>query len=113
MPQDNFDIQQKKTKLKIDNTTTKFPESNLMHGINGYVYCNGPTLQLTAGQRVRWMVMGFGSEPDMHSPVFDGQAVEYAGVYWLSDRLWPRVQRHRSGNGAINASCVHFSHASG
>ena len=78
--QDNLALQVNKTKLKIDKTDVKFPESNLMHQINGYVYCNGPTLQLKKGQTVRWLVMGFGSEVDMHSPVFDGQAVQYAGV---------------------------------
>jgi hephaestin len=68
-----------KTNTTIDQTNLKFPESNLMHAINGYVYCNGPTLQLKRGETVRWLVMGFGSEADMHSPVFDGQAVQYAG----------------------------------
>lgn len=77
--QDNLAIQQNKTKLKIDKAALTFPESNLMHSMNGFVYCNGPSLQLKAGERVRWLVMGFGSEADMHSPVFDGQAVEYAG----------------------------------
>jgi hypothetical protein len=52
-----------------------------MHAINGFVYCNGPTLQLKRGETVRWLVMGFGSEADMHSPVFDGQAVQYAGEW--------------------------------
>lgn len=78
--QDNLSLQSNKTKLKIDKTNPKFPESNLMHAINGYVYCNGPTLQLRQGETVRWLVMGFGSEVDMHSPVFDGQAVQYAGT---------------------------------
>lgn len=78
--QDNLHLQGNKTKLKIDQASVKFPESNLMHGINGYIYCNGPTLQLKRGETVRWLVMGFGSEVDMHSPVFDGQAVQYAGA---------------------------------
>lgn len=59
----------------LNTSALEFPESNLMHSINGYVYCNSPTLQLSAGQRVRWLVMAFGSEADMHSPVFEGQAV--------------------------------------
>lgn len=78
--QDNLALQQNKSKLVIDKTATSFPESNLMHQLNGYIYCNGPTLQLRAGQKVRWLVMGFGSEVDMHSPVFDGQAVRYGGA---------------------------------
>jgi hypothetical protein len=75
-----LDLQGNKTRLKIDKTSPEFPESNLMHQMNGYVYCNGPTLQLRRGQTVRWLVMGFGSEVDMHTPVFDGQAVQYAGA---------------------------------
>eukprot|EP00775_Hariotina_reticulata_P011260 gene11260-11409_t len=77
--EDNMQLQQNKTKLTINRDATSFPESNLMHTINGYVYCNGPTLQLPAGSSVRWYVMGFGSEADMHSPVFEGQDVSYAG----------------------------------
>lgn len=73
-------LQGNKTKLTIDQTSVTFPESNLMHGINGFIYCNNPTLQLKRGETVRWLVMGFGSEVDMHSPVFDGQAVQYAGA---------------------------------
>lgn len=81
--QDNLEIQQNKTKLTINQASTKFPESNLMHQMNGFIACNGPTLQLPAGSRVRWIVLGFGSEVDMHSPVFEGQAVEYAGARLL------------------------------
>uniref|UniRef100_A0A383V6F7 Plastocyanin-like domain-containing protein n=1 Tax=Tetradesmus obliquus TaxID=3088 RepID=A0A383V6F7_TETOB len=86
---DNLALQQNKTKLKIDTAALTFPESNLMHTMNGFVYCNGPTLQLNAGDRVRWMVMGFGSEADMHSPVFDGQAVEFGGQPVYSVGLMP------------------------
>jgi hypothetical protein len=75
-----LDLQGNKTRLAIDKASPKFPESNLMHQMNGYVFCNGPTLQLQRGQTVRWLVMGFGSEVDMHTPVFDGQAVQYAGT---------------------------------
>jgi hephaestin len=86
---DNLALQQNKTKLKIDTAALTFPESNLMHTMNGYIYCNGPTLQINAGDRVRWMVMGFGSEADMHSPVFDGQAVELGGRPVYSVGLMP------------------------
>lgn len=56
-----------------------FPESNLMHAINGYIYCNGPKLQLQSGQKMRLIIMGFGSEVDMHSPVFVGQSITHQG----------------------------------
>jgi hephaestin len=87
--QDNLSLQANKTKLKIDTTALTFPESNLMHTMNGYIYCNGPTLQVNAGDKVRWMVMGFGSEADMHSPVFEGQAVEFGGQPVYSVGLMP------------------------
>jgi hephaestin len=87
--QDNLALQGNKTKLKIDTAALTFPESNLMHTMNGYIYCNGPTLQLNAGDKVRWMIMGFGSEADMHSPVFDGQAVQFGGQPVYSVGLMP------------------------
>ena len=77
--EDNVKLQEKEHAVKIDRNALTFPESNLMHAINGFVYCNMPTLELKEGAKVRWYVMGFGSEGDMHSPVFPGQAVEHAG----------------------------------
>lgn len=60
----------------VDQAALTFPESNLMHQANGYLYCNHPgLLTLPVGTRVRWVVFGFGSETDMHSPVFSGQRV--------------------------------------
>lgn len=85
----NFHLQENATGIAIDKMATSFPESNLMHQINGYLYCNGPTLQLSVGDRVRWYVLGFGSEVDMHSPVFEGQDVTYAGESTYSVALMP------------------------
>lgn len=50
-----------------------------MHAINGYLYCNGPTLQLAPGDKLRTILMGFGSEVDMHSPIFAGQSLAHLG----------------------------------
>lgn len=85
----NFFYQGNVTGVTFNKAAVTFPESNLMHQINGYVYCNGPTLQLNAGDRVRWYIMGFGSEVDMHSPVFDGQEVMYADQPTYSVGLMP------------------------
>jgi FtsP/CotA-like multicopper oxidase with cupredoxin domain len=57
-----------------------FQESNLMHGINGYVFGNLPGLDMTAGQRVRWYLMGMGSEVDLHTPHWHGNTVVVAGM---------------------------------
>jgi FtsP/CotA-like multicopper oxidase with cupredoxin domain len=57
-----------------------FVESNLMHSINGYVYGNGPVLQLKKGQRVRWYVMAMGTEVDLHTPHWHGNTVVANGM---------------------------------
>ena len=53
----------------------EFGESNLMHSINGYVYGNGPQLVLNAGQRVRWYLLGMGTEVDLHTPHWHGNTL--------------------------------------
>ena len=60
-----------------------------MHGINGYLFCNGPTLQLKPDQTMRLIIMGFGSEVDMHSPVFSGQRLTNHGSSVYSPGVMP------------------------
>jgi manganese oxidase len=64
-----------------------YAESNLMHGINGYVYGNIPGLVMKRGERVRWYLMAMGSESDLHSPHWHGNTVIIMGmrtdVAWL------------------------------
>lgn len=50
-------------------------ESNAMHSINGYLYCNNPRLKAHEESVVRFYVFGFGSESSMHNPVFHGQII--------------------------------------
>jgi FtsP/CotA-like multicopper oxidase with cupredoxin domain len=57
-----------------------FVESNLMHAINGYVYGNGPVVQLRVGERVRWYLMGMGTEVDLHTPHWHGNTVTINGM---------------------------------
>jgi FtsP/CotA-like multicopper oxidase with cupredoxin domain len=64
-----------------------FDESNLMHSINGYVFGNQPLGQrpgqgmtLRAGQRVRWYLMGMGTEVDLHTPHWHGNTVVANGM---------------------------------
>ena len=53
-----------------------FQESNQMHVINGYVFGNGGlSLNMNRGQRVRWYLMGMGTEVDLHSPHWHGNTV--------------------------------------
>jgi len=66
--------------LKSDDE--EFVESNLMHSINGYVYGNLPLSSLTTkkGERVRWYLLGMGTEVDLHTPHWHGQNVLVGGM---------------------------------
>jgi hephaestin len=64
-----------------------FQESNLMHSINGYVFGNQPLgntpgegVTVKAGQRVRWYLMGMGTEVDLHTPHWHGNTVVANGM---------------------------------
>jgi FtsP/CotA-like multicopper oxidase with cupredoxin domain len=57
-----------------------FVESNLMHSINGYSYGNLPGLTMKAGQRVRWYLIGMGTEVDLHTPHWHGNTVLINGM---------------------------------
>ena len=60
----------------------EFEESNLMHNINGFVYGNGPLADLTMkkGERVRWYMIGLGTEVDLHTPHWHGNTVLWQGM---------------------------------
>lgn len=64
----------------VDPDDEDFAESNLMHSINGYVYGNLPGLDMTEGQRVRWYVMGIGTEVDLHTPHWHGLTGTFMGM---------------------------------
>ncbi|GMH38872.1 hypothetical protein BSKO_06770 [Bryopsis sp. KO-2023] len=55
-----------------------FVESNLMHGINGYMYANLPGLVMKAGDRVRWYIFSFGTEVDLHGAHWHGNTLDTA-----------------------------------
>jgi hephaestin len=57
-----------------------FVESNLMHAVNGFVYGNGPVVEVAKGQRVRWYLMGMGTEVDLHTPHWHGSTVTLNGM---------------------------------
>ena len=52
-----------------------------MHSINGYVFGNLPLASMTMrqGERVRWYVMGMGTEVDLHTPHWHGNTVTADG----------------------------------
>ena len=66
----------------VDPDDEDFIESNLMHSINGYVYGNLPlgTATMERGKRVRWYLLGLGTEVDLHTPHWHGQTGTFAGM---------------------------------
>lgn len=66
-----------------------FQEANVKHAINGYVYGNQPMITLTRGERVRWYVMGMGSESDLHTPHWHGTTVTVGGMRMDMVNLMP------------------------
>ena len=56
-----------------------YKESNLMHGINGYLYANLPSLEMCLGETISWHVIGLGNEVDMHTAYFYGNTFTHQG----------------------------------
>ena len=54
-------------------------EGNLKHAINGYIFGNLQGLEVQQGERVRWYLIGLGTEVDMHTAHWHGQTVLNAG----------------------------------
>lgn len=50
-------------------------EANLKHAINGYIFGNLKALVAKQGQRVRWHLIGMGTEVDLHTAHWHGQTV--------------------------------------
>ena len=48
-------------------------ESNLMHGINGYLFANLPGLEMCLNDKISWHLIGLGNEIDIHGVNFYGQ----------------------------------------
>lgn len=51
-----------------------FKESNKMHAINGYSYCNQPNLRVREGQSVRFYSLALGGTHGMHTPRIHGHS---------------------------------------
>jgi hephaestin len=62
---------------RVDPDDEDFQESNQMHVINGYVFGNGGSnsMSMRRGQRVRWYMMGMGTEVDLHTPHWHGNTL--------------------------------------
>jgi hephaestin len=66
----------------LDTSGEEFQESNLMHSINGYVFGNLPldALTMKKGERVRWYLMGMGTEVDLHTPHWHANTATVLGM---------------------------------
>jgi hypothetical protein len=62
-----------------DAETQAWIESNLKHAINGFIFGNLPGLDMIQGERVRWYMIGLGSESDLHTPHWHGNTVVTGG----------------------------------
>ena len=54
-------------------------EGNLKHTINGFIFGNLQGLEVEQDDRVRWYLIGLGTEVDMHTAHWHGQTVLNAG----------------------------------
>jgi FtsP/CotA-like multicopper oxidase with cupredoxin domain len=50
-------------------------EAGERYSINGYIFGNLPGLEMIEGERVRWYVLGLGSEDDFHTAHWHGLRV--------------------------------------
>jgi FtsP/CotA-like multicopper oxidase with cupredoxin domain len=57
-----------------------FKESNLKHSINGYLFGTMPGLDFKRGEKIRWYVMGAGTETGLHTPHWHGNTVVSMGM---------------------------------
>jgi uncharacterized cupredoxin-like copper-binding protein len=57
------------------------------------MYCNLPGLQAARGSTLRLLLLGMGSEADMHSPVFTGQVLSGKSTAYQTAELMPTVTR--------------------
>jgi len=49
--------------------------AGLFYSINGFIFGNLPGLYMKQGERVRWHLLGMGSEIDLHTPHWHGETV--------------------------------------
>ena len=77
----------------VDVESDEFVESNLMHGINGFVYANMPGLDMKIGERVRWYAIALGTEVDLHTPHWHGNVGVWDGHRIDTIDLMPATTR--------------------
>jgi hephaestin len=58
---------------------TGFVPANFRSMINGYQFANGPLMQMTRGQHVRWYLLSLGEGINFHTPHWHGNTVLIGG----------------------------------
>ncbi|CAN5143823.1 hypothetical protein BH09PAT2_BH09PAT2_08240 [soil metagenome] len=64
-----------------DGMTDDQIEGSLKHSINGYIFHNLSGLEMKQNDRVRWHLIGMGTEVDLHTPHWHGEVVRENGHY--------------------------------
>ncbi|MCP9917366.1 multicopper oxidase domain-containing protein [Cyanobium sp. ATX 6F1] len=77
----------------IDRSDEEFIESNLMHGINGFVYADLPGLTMRQGEHVRWYLLAMGTETDLHTPHWHGSTLLENGRRIDTTDIFPATSR--------------------
>src|SRR5882757_1606318 len=57
------------------NEMQRMNDKGRFYAINGYIFGNLPGLIMKKGEKVRWYLMGMGSEMDIHTPHWHGKTV--------------------------------------
>ncbi|XP_053501810.1 ferroxidase HEPHL1-like isoform X1 [Ictalurus furcatus] len=94
-----------------------FQESNKMHAVNGYMYGNLPGLEMCVSERVRWHVLGLGTDVDMHGIYFQGNTFSRDGITRDTLAVFPhtavRVFMQPNTTGLFEVSCKVSDHYMG
>ncbi|XP_016336918.1 hephaestin-like protein 1 [Sinocyclocheilus anshuiensis] len=92
----------------------EFWESNKMHAVNGFMYGNLPGLEMNKGSKVRWHLMGLGTEMDMHGIYFQGNTFQRHGTTRDTLGLFPHttvtVSMQPDVSGVFEVSCLVSDH---
>uniref|UniRef100_A0A672QUV2 ferroxidase n=1 Tax=Sinocyclocheilus grahami TaxID=75366 RepID=A0A672QUV2_SINGR len=92
----------------------EFWESNKMHAVNGFMYGNLPGLEMNKGSKVRWHLMGLGTEMDMHGIYFQGNTFQRHGTTRDTLGLFPHttvtVSMQLDVSGVFEVSCLVSDH---
>ncbi len=74
-----LDANLKKCHPACDPADPDIEEGNLMHGMNGLLWGNNVGYDTKKGERIRWYIIGMGTEVDLHTPHWHGATLLHNG----------------------------------